>query len=112
MTDAPVTRVLLADHQLPEEFRTGHVEVRRITLAPGLVAGPHVHNGPVFGVVTAGSVDFRVGDGPVVRLRAGDVFYEPGDQRIAGFDATDEGAEFLGWFLLPTGVAGMLTPLT
>lgn len=111
MTESPVTRVVLADHQLPAEFRTGHVEVRRITMAPGLVAGPHVHNGPVFGVVVSGSVDFQVGDGPRVRLAAGDVFYEPGDERIAAFDATDEGVEFLGWFLLPSGVDAVLTPL-
>lgn len=45
---------------------------------------------------------------PVVRqtllLRAGDVFFEPGGQRIDRFDATEEGVTFLGWFPVPAGV--------
>ncbi|MGY4644269.1 cupin domain-containing protein [Cellulomonas sp. URHB0016] len=97
----PVTRTTLADHVVAGDTRLEHVEVRRIVMAPSVAAGPHVHNGPVFGVVESGSVDFQVEDGEVVRLEAGDVFYEPADTVVSKFDATEQGVTFLGWFPLP-----------
>jgi quercetin dioxygenase-like cupin family protein len=111
MTEQAMTRILIADHELPREFPTRHVEVRRITLGPDVPVGPHSHNGPVFGVIMTGSVNFQIGDGDVVILRAGDVFHEPGDDRISQFDATAEGVEFLAWFPLPAGELGAVTPL-
>lgn len=107
----PVSRVLLADHDLPAEFATGHVEVRRITMAPDVTAGRHEHNGPVFGVIVTGSVDFQVADGATKRLGSGDTFYEPARTVIDRFDSTGEGVEFLAWFPLASGEPGLLTPL-
>ena len=111
MSEQPVSRVLLVDHELSDRLSAGHVEVRRITMGPGSLTGPHEHNGPVFGVIQSGSVRFQVEDGPTVTLRAGEVFYEPAETRISRFDATEEGVEFLAWFPLPTGQAGAMTPL-
>ena len=104
MDQQPVTRVTLADHVLDQEMLVGHVEVRRITLASDLAPGAHWHNGPVFGVVEAGSVHLQVGAEPERILRAGDIFFEPGDRTISRFDATGEGVTFLGWFPLPAAV--------
>jgi quercetin dioxygenase-like cupin family protein len=90
---------------------TGRVEMRRITMAPNVGAGRHRHNGPVFGTVERGSVLFQVeGSDPVV-LGASEPFYEPADEVIEHFDATDEGVTFTGAFLLHPGEAGELEVL-
>lgn len=107
--DEAVTRVLLDDHALPSAFATGHVEVRRITMAPNVAAGPHAHNGPVFGILLNGSVRFQVGDGPTSTLTAGDTFSEPADALIARFDTEEAGASFVAWFLLAPGEPGRLS---
>jgi quercetin dioxygenase-like cupin family protein len=94
----PVTRVTLLRQDLDDKVTAG-VELRRITLQPGVVGGPHHHNGPVFGTIEAGSVNFQVDGGPATILRAGDAFYEPEGVLIDRFDATDEGVTFVGCFL-------------
>jgi quercetin dioxygenase-like cupin family protein len=95
-----VTRTVLFDQALPAAVPLAHVEVRRITMGPSVPAGPHRHNGPVFGSIERGSVVFQVGDGQETVLRPGDVFYEPAHEVITRFDATEEGVVFLAWFPL------------
>ncbi len=109
MNQEPVTRVALADHVFDAPVSVGHVEVRRISIAPDVMPGAHWHNGPVFGVIESGSVHFRVGDEAESILRPGDTFFEPGDRTISRFDATGEGVTFVGWFPLPAGVEAELT---
>lgn len=94
----PVVRVTVLEQAL-DELVTAAVQVRRITLQPDVVVGSHHHNGPVFGSIETGSVVFQVDGGPETVLRAGDVFYEPAHVLIDRFDATSEGATFLGYFL-------------
>jgi quercetin dioxygenase-like cupin family protein len=94
----PVTRVTLLEQELSQQI-TAAVRVRRITLLPNVVGGPHHHNGPVFGAIEAGSVFFQVDGGSETILNAGDVFYEPANVLIDRFDATSEGVTFLGYFL-------------
>lgn len=77
-------------------------------MAPGVAPGAHTHNGPVFGSIESGAVEFQVEDGPELTLRAGDTFYEPAGTVISRFDATDEGVVFLGYFLLAEGQASEL----
>jgi quercetin dioxygenase-like cupin family protein len=100
MTKVPVTRESLAQYQLPNIFALKNIEVRRISMVENLVAGSHRHNGPVFGVIEKGSAFVQVGDGEVQRLSAGDIFYEPQEDVIKKFDATEEGVTFLAWFPL------------
>ena len=109
MEQQPITRVILDTHRLGGTLPVGSVEVRRITIAPNVAPGVHWHNGPVFGVVEAGSVRFQVESDDERILHAGDVFYEPGDRTITRFDATGEGVTFLAWFPLPDGVSPELT---
>jgi hypothetical protein len=108
MDQEPVTRWTLADHVLASQMAVGHVHVRRISIAPGVMPGAHWHNGPVFGVVEAGSVIFQVGDESEAILRVGDTFFEPGNETIRRFDATGEGVTFIGWFPLPAEVDPVL----
>lgn len=51
MAQESVIRITLADHDLGATIHVDHIEVRRITIAPGVQPGAHWHNGPVFGVI-------------------------------------------------------------
>jgi quercetin dioxygenase-like cupin family protein len=102
-SDEPVVRTVLMDVRLPATRPTDHVEIRRITMRPGVAAGPHVHNGPVVGHILAGSVVFQVEGQDETVLRAGDPFYEPEGVTIAKFDAREDGVTFIGYF--PLGAA-------
>ncbi|WZH37367.1 MAG: cupin domain-containing protein [Microbacterium enclense] len=101
MNDTTVQRVLLDTVTLDGAPSFASVEVRRITIPSGVHLGAHWHNGPVFGVIEAGSAIFQVGAGEESILRAGDTFYEPAARTISRFDATEEGVTFLAWFPVP-----------
>ena len=49
---------------------------------------------------------------PASLLAAGDVFYEPEGERIARFDAQEDGVTFLAYFLLSPGQEAELTLLS
>ncbi|GAA4512269.1 hypothetical protein GCM10023191_077710 [Actinoallomurus oryzae] len=100
----PLSREIVLDQRLPEPLVTRRVEIRRITIAPGYAAGLHVHNGPVFGSVEAGSAVYQIEGEAKTVLTPGDVFYEPEGVRIARFDAQEDGVTFLGYFLLTDGM--------
>jgi quercetin dioxygenase-like cupin family protein len=99
----PMTRAVRLDARLDPPLTAGRVQVREIRMLAGHAAGLHVHDGPVFGSILRGSVVYRIEGEPEVVLRAGDVFHEPAGARIARFDATDQGADFLAYFLLADG---------
>jgi len=109
MSENPVVRKTLSTLRLGEATSFASVEVRRITIAANVHPGAHWHNGPVFGVIESGSVYFQVGSEDESVLRSGDTFYEPGNETITRFDATDEGVTFLGWFPTQAGAEPELT---
>lgn len=111
MPASPISRQTLLDQQLSGDLQTAHVEIRRITIEPSFAAGAHRHNGPVFGSIERGSAILQIEGEPEIVLRASDVFYEPADAVILRFDATKEGVEFLGYFLLEAGQTPELTML-
>lgn len=54
------------------------VTIRRTERDPGNGSDPHRHPGShTFGYVLEGTYEFRLDDGPVQQLKAGDTFYEP-----------------------------------
>ncbi len=109
--EQPITRTIVCDVRLPAVKATDRVQVREITILPSQPAGLHVHNGPVFGSIVAGSVVYQIDGQPASVLRPGDVFYEPEGERITRFDAQDDGVTFLAYFLLSPGQEPELTPL-
>jgi len=109
--EQPIIRTIVSDVRLPAVKATNRVQVREIKILPSEPAGLHVHNGPVFGNIVAGSVVYQIDGQPASVLRAGDVFYEPEGERIARFDAQDDGVTFLAYFLLAPGQEPELTPL-
>ncbi|WIX98963.1 cupin domain-containing protein [Amycolatopsis mongoliensis] len=108
---APVTRTLVLEQYLPAPRLVELVEIRRITIAPGHGPGLHVHNGPVFGSIEAGSAVYRIEGEPAAVLRPGDVFYEPEATRIARFDAQEDGVTFIAHFPVGPGETPRLDPL-
>jgi quercetin dioxygenase-like cupin family protein len=109
--EQPITRTIVSDVRLPAVKATDRVQVREIRILPSQPAGLHVHNGPVFGSIVAGSVVYQIDGQPASVLRPGDVFYEPEGERIARFDAQDDGVTFLAYFLLSPGQEPELTPI-
>jgi len=109
--EQPLTRTVLMDARLLGAKDVNRVEIRELRILPGHAAGPHVHNGPVVGSILAGSAVYQVEGQPESVLRPGDVFFEPEGERIARFDATDEGVTFLGYFLLSPGQDASITML-
>jgi quercetin dioxygenase-like cupin family protein len=107
--EQPVTRAVLMDARLRQVKETSHVEIREIRILPGHAAGLHVHNGPVVGGIVQGSAIYQVEGQPEAILGAGDVFFEPEGERIARFDAGDDGVTFLAYFLLSPGQDPELT---
>jgi len=109
--EEPITRTVVSDVRLPAVKATDRVQIREIKIAPSQPAGLHVHNGPVFGSIVAGSVVYQIDGQPAAVLRPGDVFYEPEGERIARFDAQEDGVTFLAYFLLSPGQEPELTQL-
>ncbi|MDS0136511.1 MULTISPECIES: cupin domain-containing protein [unclassified Amycolatopsis] len=105
------TRTLLLDQQLPAPRVIDHVEIRRITIAPGEHLGLHVHNGPVFGSIETGSAVFQIEGEPETVLTPGDVFHEPESAWIARFDPQGDGVTFLAYFPVGPGETPSLTML-
>jgi len=66
-------------------------------------------HGPVVGSIVEGSTVYQIEGQPEAILQAGDVFFEPEGERIARFDARDDGVTFLAYFLLATEQDAQLT---
>ena len=85
------------------------VQLMRITMPPGMLSGAHVHNGPVFGVIEAGSALLRIPGEEPRKLAAGAVFHEPSGSVVDGFDALEDGVRFTVTLLTPIDVAPAIT---
>ncbi|HEX6522895.1 MAG TPA: cupin domain-containing protein [Streptosporangiaceae bacterium] len=109
--EQPVTRTVLLDARLGHVKDISHVQIREIRILPGHKAGMHVHNGPVVGSILAGTVTYKIEGQSAVVLHPGDVFFEPEGEHIAQFDAGEEGATFLAYFLLSPGQEPQITML-
>ena len=108
----PITREILLDETVSPVKATSRIQIRRIRIAPGYPAGPHIHNGPVFGSIETGSAVYQIAGGEQSVLRPGDVFYEPEGAVIEKFDATKEGVTFLGFFPVADGEEPEIKPAT
>jgi len=112
MNPVPVARRALLAADITPARPIARVEIKEVTLAPGVAAGLHLHPCPVVGVVTAGAIAFQLEGGPVRHLRAGDAFCEPAGARVARFDNEgDAPATFAACYLLAAGETGLIRRL-
>jgi quercetin dioxygenase-like cupin family protein len=110
-TTPGIERRVVLEVELPAPRTVSRIQARRITIAAGTPTGVHEHNGPVVGVILAGSAIVRIDGGAEVVLGPGEPFSEPEATRIDRFDAGDDGLEFMAFFPVGPGEEPTLTPL-
>jgi quercetin dioxygenase-like cupin family protein len=80
------------------------VEIQEVTMNVEIEAPLHLHPCPTMGVVTEGKIAFEIEGEKTQHLKAGDVFYEPANIRIAKFNNEgDVPAKFVVFYLLGEG---------
>ena len=102
MSTPDIQREKLLSHEVAPAMRVGHVEMHRLTIAPGGSTGLHRHPGPVISLVIEGEISLEL-EGEAPRLyRAGEAIFEPGDRPIPRFDnaSADRPAVFVATYLL------------
>src|SRR3954452_15494224 len=100
MAQEKVTREDLLQAALQHE-NVSTVEIKRITIPIGMVAGKHLHPCPVVGYIVSGTVLFQEEGKEQLLLKVGDAFYEPKNKTILHFDnaSTDEPLVFIAFYL-------------
>ena len=96
----------IALQDLPKE---AEMRIIVVDLAPGESSPPHRHNAHVFVYVLEGEIEMQARGGSLMRLQAGDTFYEaPSDIHQVSRNASDtESARFVVHMLRTVG-----TPVT
>jgi quercetin dioxygenase-like cupin family protein len=103
-----ITELFKQDHP---ELKDKEIVVKRIELQPGVAAPPHVHPGMVTGYVQQGLFEFQIKGGPLLKLKAGDVFFEPaGSVHVVGKNPGTEKTVLIAFVENPKG-APLSTPL-
>ena len=103
-----ITEIFKKDHP---ELKDKEIVVKRIELQPGVAAPPHVHPGMVTGYVQQGLLEFQIKGGPLLKLKAGDVFFEPaGSVHMIAKNAGTEKTVLIAFVENPKG-APLSTPL-
>lgn len=69
-----ITEIFKRDHP---DLADKEILIKKIELQPSASAPPHVHPGMVTGYVESGSLEFQLKGGPLLKLKAGDTFFEP-----------------------------------
>jgi quercetin dioxygenase-like cupin family protein len=108
--------VTLGEMDIKGETDTHEIEIKskgqwqsrvaEIRIAPGGHAGWHSHPGPVFVMITAGTLTVEQANGSTAVYPAGTGFVElPGHVHIGRNEADDVDVELVAFFLTPRGAA-------
>lgn len=118
-----VTGEPLASGALPEvvraKFKAGHegfgdgtdvanLVLVRFSVEPGGTFGWHQHGGPVWAIVTSGTLTLYSGEDPTCtpeHYGPGSAFLDPGDHTHLGTNETSDPVEVYATFMLPEGGA-------
>lgn len=107
-------KVLLAQ-DLAEKLdgEPAKVTMAEISWEPGGESAPHRHPGPTFVYVLEGELETSVGDGPIVRLKAGDTLYEPSMalHGVARNPSDAKKTRVLAIHVHPQGVKSLVLPV-
>jgi quercetin dioxygenase-like cupin family protein len=102
--------VMMREPLLDDAGREG--VVARVALAPGQSDAVHRHAAHVFVYVLEGTVDMQVAGGHLLRLAAGDTFYEsPDDIHTISRNASDTDRAVLLVFFVKNRDAPLLQPV-
>lgn len=104
-----ITEIFKRDHpDQPDKV----ILVKRIELQPGASAPAHVHPGMVTGYVESGKLEFQLKDGPLLKLKAGDTFFEPaGAHHMVAKNPDPEAKTVVIAFVVNPKGAPLSTPL-
>lgn len=77
------------------------VEIKEVTMPPGMSAPKHLHPCPVVGVVRSGSVLFQIEGEESQVLNEGEAFYEPRNVTVLHFDnaSAEKPLTFVAFYL-------------
>jgi quercetin dioxygenase-like cupin family protein len=98
----PVARKPILSAMIEGTKNVQRIEGTEIRLAANQRVGVHLHPCPVAGLIVTGSIVFQIDGQPEHTLKPGDAFFEPANTRILRFDAGDEPATFVAFYLLGT----------
>lgn len=99
-TSGPTRKDLMTATMTPEKV-IARTEITELTLVPKRQGPLHLHPIPVLTVIEEGNITFQIDGQPVQHLKAGDVFYEPTNVRIAHLDNEgDTPAKLAVFFML------------
>lgn len=92
---------------IPDTLANQEMRIIEINLAPGQSSSPHRHNAHVYVYILQGEVEMQVRGGPLMKLKAGDTFYEsPADiHQVSRNPSTSLPAKFLVHMLKTVGEA-------
>lgn len=104
-----ITEIFKRDHP---DHADKEILIKRIELQPGAESPPHVHPGMVTGYVESGELEFQLKDGPLLKLKAGDTFFEPAGSHHMVAKNPDPGVKtvIIAFVVNPKG-APLSTPL-
>jgi len=109
--EEPVTITELSKRDHPD-LADKDILVKRIVLQPGASAPPHIHPGAVTGYVQEGSLEFQLKDGPLLKLKAGDTFFEPaGSHHMVAKNTDDKTKVVIIAFVINPKGAPLSTPI-
>jgi quercetin dioxygenase-like cupin family protein len=101
MAQSTIQRKQLLEAVLDSRHLT-RVDVREITLAPGQLAGRHLHPCPVVGYILNGTAIYQLEGEEEKLLPTGSAFYEPSKVIVAQFGnaSSDAPMTFIAFYLL------------
>ncbi len=112
---APKVRVLMA-RDIEERFdgKPARVTMLEVTWNPGGFTPAHRHPGPTFVYVVEGSLETKVGAGPLRRLESGDTLFEPtmALHRITRNPSGSQKTRIIAIHIHPRDAKQLLIPVT
>jgi len=102
-SEIPATGVLPSLHKIPKDKSPRDIYVQHLTFAPGDASAFHYHPGPVFAVITKGTLTEDDGCGGFVSHVAGTAFQEEPGHVHRAINAGTEPAEVWATYILPSG---------
>src|SRR6188472_235974 len=74
--EAPKVKVTELMRRIDPHDEKMEIVMVRLDLVPGASSAPHMHHGFIAGYVESGRFDFQLEGEPLLKLKAGDTFYE------------------------------------
>jgi quercetin dioxygenase-like cupin family protein len=105
------TRLDVGSEDMNTDLEVRNVQIAKFTTEPGGQFGWHQHSGPIWVVITSGTLNLYSGDDPDCRptaFAAGAAFLDPGNHTHIARNESSEPVELYAIYMLPEGGAPRL----